>query len=210
MSIKELARLMKFFDNPPVALDAMKPLHVRQYLTWRTSAKVRANREKALLSHIWNYARDKGYTSLSNPCVGIKGYIERGRDVYVSDADYAALWDTAIQPLRDTMDMAYLTGQLPADVLKITEHHIIDDAIKIREEKTGAKFLISLSADLLAVVQRICARKQTYKVYNMALIVNEQGRKLSKNMLRTRFDAARIQVGRNVSVSRFESQSGYR
>lgn len=44
-NLQELARLLAFFDDPPAALDAIQPQHVRQYLTWRRAAPVRANRE---------------------------------------------------------------------------------------------------------------------------------------------------------------------
>lgn len=81
---RELKNLIAFFDDPPAPLETIEPLHVRQYLTWRKAAPVRANREKALLSAIWNYARDKGYTSVANPCAGIKGNKETGRDTYVA------------------------------------------------------------------------------------------------------------------------------
>ncbi len=76
---RELKNLMALFDVPPDPLETIQPLRVRQYLTWRRSAPVCANREKALLSAIWNYARDKGYTPLANPCSGIKGNKEAGR-----------------------------------------------------------------------------------------------------------------------------------
>lgn len=112
---RELKNLIAFFDDPPAPLETIEPLHVRQYLTWRKSARVRANREKALLSAIWNYARDKGYTSLANPCAGIKGNKETGRDMYVEDALFKRVHDKADIGLRDAMDLAYLTGQRVTD-----------------------------------------------------------------------------------------------
>jgi len=49
------------------------------------TGKVRANREKALLSHIFNFARENGYTDTSNPCIGVKGKKENARTRYVED-----------------------------------------------------------------------------------------------------------------------------
>ncbi len=68
-NVREMKNLMAFFDDPPAPLETIQPLHVRQYLTWCKAAPVRANREKALLSAIWNFARDIGCTALANPCV---------------------------------------------------------------------------------------------------------------------------------------------
>ena len=65
---------------------------MRQYLWERgKTAPVRANKEKALLSAIWNFARECGYTALANPCAGVKEHKESGRDVYVEDEIFAAV-----------------------------------------------------------------------------------------------------------------------
>lgn len=44
-------------------MDAIQPRHIKQYLVKRgETAKVRANREKALFSHIFNFAREPNLT----------------------------------------------------------------------------------------------------------------------------------------------------
>jgi hypothetical protein len=119
-NLAELAKLKEFFCDPPGPLDKIEPQHVQQFLRWRnTDAPIRATREKALLSHLWNWARSQGYTARPNPCAGIKGTKGKGRDVYVSDEEFAALREKADQPLRDAMDLAYLTGQRVSDTLKM-------------------------------------------------------------------------------------------
>lgn len=161
-NLKELTKLYEFFDNPPVPLDEIKPVHVRQYLDWRgQTAKVRANREKALLSHIWNFARDKGLTNLPNPCAGIKGHKESGRDIYVEDAVYNAVWEAAEERLQDALDLAYLTGQRPADVRKMTRNDIKEGAVWVAQNKTKAKLRVAIEGELKVVVDRITARKVT-------------------------------------------------
>jgi len=88
-------------------------------MRWRgKTAKVRANREKAPLSSIWNFARESGYTSLANPCAGINGFKETGRDVYVEAELLAKVYAKTDQPLRDTLDLFYLTGQRVTDTLQ--------------------------------------------------------------------------------------------
>ncbi|MCO5545233.1 phage-related integrase, partial [Xylella fastidiosa] len=108
--------LLQFFDDPPAPFESIKPVNIRQYLDWRTS-KVSANREVALFSHLWNWARSKGITDLPNPCGGIRRNKERGRDVYIDDTTYRAVYQAADQTLRDAMDLAYLTGQRVSDVV---------------------------------------------------------------------------------------------
>lgn len=121
---RELKNLLAFFDDPPAPLETILPQHVRQYLTWRKSAPVRVNREKALLSAIWNYARDVGYTALENPCAGIKGNKETGRDVYIEDDLFKKVYDSADVGLQDAMDLAYLTGQRVTDTRLMDERDV--------------------------------------------------------------------------------------
>lgn len=190
----ELNWLYKFFDNPPVQLDQIKPIHIRQYLDWRGT--IRANREKALFSHIWNKAREWGYTDIPNPCQGIKGFRETGRKhVYIDDAMYNAVHDAASQPLKDAMDLAYLTGQRPSDVLKMTEHDIRDGVLMVVQNKTGAKLRISLEGELNILITRILDRKSGHKIRSFALIVDDKGQRLTSNMLRNHFDKARELAG---------------
>lgn len=184
---KEVANLIAFFNDPPAPLEAIKPVNVRQYLTWRKAAPVRANREKALLSSIWNYARDKGYTALPNPCAGIKGFKEKGRSAYVEDDQFQAIWDAADVCLRDAMDLAYLTGQRPADVLRLSMMDIRDGALHVQQGKTGTKVRIDITGELADVLDRIRERNRGFKVHSTRLVVNEHGRPIGVNAMSRRW-----------------------
>jgi len=195
---KELGKLLQFFDDPPGPLDEIKPLNVREYLTWRTKdgkGMVRANREKALLSHIWNFARDRGFTDLPNPCAGIKGFKETGRDAYIEDDQYAAISAAADSVLRDAMDLAYLTGQRPADVLALTEMDVREGSINIRQAKTSAKVRIAVEGELAALLERLRARKAGHKVHSTRLIVNQHGRPMSVAAMSRRWAKACAAAG---------------
>ena len=50
-------------------------------------------------------------------CAGVRKNREDGRDVYVEDEAFQAVWNLADEPTRDAMDLMYLSGQRPADVL---------------------------------------------------------------------------------------------
>ncbi len=204
-NLKELEFLFKFFDNPPAPLDNIQPLHIRQYMDLRGKAgKVRANRERALLSHIFNMARSWGYTDKPNPCAGIKGFTEKGRkNVYIEDATFKAVYDAASQPLREAMDLAYLTGQRPADVLKMAETDIKDGALCVTQGKTAAKLRISIEGELAELITSILARKAAYKVRTLALIVDDRGHRFSVHMLRNHFDAAREAAGVEKAIFQF-------
>lgn len=213
-NLRELPVLYEFFDKPPIALEKIDPVHVRQYLDWRvrmTIAKameankkrvldgkpplavppdlghVRANREKALLSHIWNFARSKGLTSKANPCAGIKGHKEDGRDVYVEDDVYQLVHNAAESPLKDALDLAYLVGQRPADVLKLSRSDIKEGALWLRQNKTGHKLRIAIEGELAALIERMGKRK----VMGLSLINMPDGTPMTKYMMRGAMDRAR-------------------
>ena len=198
-NLKELAKLLEFFDNPPAPLEAIEPQHVRQYLDWRGStAKTRANREKALLSHIWNFFRQTGLTTLPNPCAGVQGFTEKGRkDVYIDDEVYAAVYACANQSLKDALDMAYLTGQRPADVLKMRITDVRDNMLTVRQGKTGKTLRIKLDNDdgsrngLGFKVDEIMERKRLSRVADTAMIVAMGGGALSYSGLDNAFERTR-------------------
>ena len=90
---------------------------------------MRANREKALLSHVFNKAREWGFTALQNPCQGVRGFNGSGRSRYVTDAEFDQVKAQAHFTVADAMDLALLTGQRPADVLKLKRTDIHDGAL---------------------------------------------------------------------------------
>ena len=99
----------------------------------------------------------------------------------------------ANQTLRDAMDIALLTGQRPADVLKIRHADIRDGALLIAQNKTGTKRAIEIVGELADVIDRINAR--TRERQSAYLIQDDNGRPLSMLALRSRFDKARKAAG---------------
>lgn len=228
------AWLLRFFNDPPAPLEKIEPVHIRQYLDWsvktkRTTAEARnaqrrkegrpqvvinarhgqvqANREKALFSHVFNYARDHGYTKAPNPCQGVKGFREEGRDAYVDDELMARVMTHAGKPLQFALRLAHITGQRPGDVLRMSETDIGAGVLRVRQGKTGAKLRIEIGGDLKVLLDEIAAYKTaqtaTSRVRVLSLLVNEKGEKLSEAMLRNRFDGAREAAGIDKALFQF-------
>lgn len=168
------------------SLDDIEPQHVRQYLDKRT-AKVSANREIALLSHLWNWARQRGLTDRPNPCTGVDKNKETARERYVTDDEYRAVYKRADQTLKDAMDLAYLTGQRPSDVLKMTRQDIRDGCLWVRQDKTKAKLRIEVTGELKAVIDRVSKRE----VPSMFLVADESGQRVTIWSLDKRFAKAK-------------------
>ena len=207
-NLREMAKLIEFFNDPPGPLDAIEPQHVRQYLRWRKDAPIRANREKALLSAIWNYARDQGHTALANPCAGIKGNKETGRNVYVEDEAFQAVWQAGDEPLRDALDLAYLTGQRPADIRRMDERDIRDGFLHLRQGKTGRPLRVAVEGELRVVLARIAARKAALVVRSTRLLVGPGGQPITKDELRGAFDRARKASGQAFQFRDLRAKAG--
>ena len=66
-----------------------------------SSAKSPREPRQGPASHLW------GYTDATNPCQGVKGFKEFGRDRYVSDDEFRAMREKADQTTRDAMDLRH-------------------------------------------------------------------------------------------------------
>ena len=91
--------LRKVFDTAPI--DAITPQIVAQYRDKRgQDAPVRANREITLLSHVFNMAREWGFTARENPVKGVRKNKETPRDYYADDAVWNAVYAVACDELK--------------------------------------------------------------------------------------------------------------
>lgn len=190
-NLAELRQLRPFFDEAPI--DAITPSLVAQYRDKRT-AKVRANRELATLSHVFNMAREWGLTAKENPCQGVRKNKEKPRDFYANDAVWNAVYRKAVPELKDAMDLAYLTGQRPADVLVMRRDDIEGDYLVVQQNKTQKKLRIMLSVDGIAnslgtLINQMDVRNLQHS--SSYLIVSDRGKRMSASMLRNRWDDAR-------------------
>ena len=80
------------------------------------------------------------------------------------------------------MDVALLTGQRPADVLKTRHDDIRDGALFVTQNKTGAKQAIEVTGELAQVIDRISERQR--ERLSAFLIQDDNGRPLSTRALR--------------------------
>lgn len=193
-NLLELDKLMEFFNDPPVSINDILPQHIAEYIKWRSqSAPTRANREIALFSHIFNRAREWGYTSNANPCLGVRKNKENGRDVYVSDELFWRVYDRAAEHIKHIMLVAYFTGQRVSDNLGITLDDIHEGAIWFEQNKTGTRLRIELSGELASLIHGIIEKRGLLS--HRFLFTNAEGQALSYSALRYGMDKARRMAG---------------
>lgn len=170
--------------------DGVLMADLKRYLKSRTG-KTQANRELAVLSIIWNWARTEGYTDLPWPAAGMErsGWKnkEKAREFEVTDELFDAVYAEADQILKDALDIATATGYRVTDVRLVPMP--ADGVLRNADHKTGkrAQFDIAQSPVLSAIV----TRRQAIRVSHVMLLSTPTGRPVSYSMLRGRWDSAR-------------------
>lgn len=178
--LQHLKKLIQFFGaDAPLA--AIEPKHIRQYLDFRQSAPKLANNEIATFSNIWNCAREWGYTDRENPCRGVKRYPTGKRKVYVEDQIYELVYQAADEQIRDMMDIAYLIGQRPVDVVKLHSDHIYNGILHITQQKTKTQQQFEIVGKLAEIINRRLPANGGY------LFCNKWGNQLKRQTLSTWF-----------------------
>lgn len=170
-------------------INAIKPEHMLPYFNNRTS-KVSGKKELKFLSVVFNWARGHGLMSAQNPLIGLfrQMKVSESRDVYVSDMDLVLVYKHAGDVIKDCLDLAYLTGQRPADVRKMRWDQIKDDTLELKQGKTGAKMRIAIVGELASVITRIRARG----ILGLTILTDPKGQPLKEfGYFRSQFDKAR-------------------
>lgn len=168
----EVARLRAVFGD--VNPETITPVHVYQYLDTRgAKARVRANREKSLLSSVFSYAIRWGVVR-DNPCRNVKRLTEKPRTRYIEDWEFIAVYSIASPIIQIIMEYAYLTGQRKSDVLKTTESDVAEAGIKIIQDKTKEKLLMMWSDALKTCVDK--GRKLRGNIRSMFIFCRRDGK----------------------------------
>lgn len=176
--LADLEHLLPVFGNGP--LEKFAPVMIRGYLDKRIDkktgkiAKTRADREIALFSAVWNWGRDQGYHAFANPCLGVKRHNAPGRDRYVTDEEFGAVWDKGDVAVKDALLLYLLTGQRVADVLGMTLADVRDGALWVRQGKTRKPLRLIEQGELASVLEDLRGRKFPEEaVVSLSLIRNE-------------------------------------
>ena len=165
-------------------------------------------------------AREWGYTTNENPFRGIRKNEEKPRDFYADKAVWDAVYRHASVELQDAMDLNYLTGHRPADVLKMADPDINNEALLVRQAKTRKLLRIMLyegeiKSELANVIERIQTRprrKGGLSSYRYRTASNSTSRICACALTRPKSSYTSMQEGRAARPSRADrviSISGY-
>lgn len=183
----QIGNLKEYFGemNP---LD-VKPIYIYKYLDDRgQDAQVSANREFALLSHVFTVAIKWGAVE-SNPCIGLRKHSEPKRDREVTEEEFQAVRSIAEPHMQCIMDFAYYTGLRKGDILRIQLTDLHEDAIRININKVKKKAIIEWTEGISEIVKKCeqcrkalatkSAKKR--KVLSIYLFPNKMGNKYTES-----------------------------
>lgn len=174
----------------PATWDQVDLPTIKAYLKKRT-AKTQGNREMALLSVIWNWARGEGLTALPWPAAGMERSKwknkESARKMKVADEVYTAIYAEAAQHIKDCMDLGSATGMRLTDCITVLmpKGHILT----LEASKTGkeAEWDLNLSQVLPGLVER----RKALGAPHLMLLSLPNGRPVTQAALRYGWDTAR-------------------
>ncbi|EAW1173079.1 integrase [Salmonella enterica subsp. enterica] len=168
--------------------DAVKIEQVRVFMDKRgIESKTQANHELASLSRVYGWGFERGYVK-GNPCKGVRKFVQKAREMYISDEWYSAIYDAAILPLRVAMEISYLCAARQGDVMDVEHTDIMDAGLFIEQNKTGSKQIKEWSPRLRAAIALARSAEVTHSKY---LICNTQGEKVTSRTINKWWDKAR-------------------
>lgn len=170
-NISQMQPLRQFFGK--MRIEDVDPVAVYKYLDKRKiMAPVGANREKALLSHVFAMAIRWGAVK-DNPCRNVKRLPEKPKEIYVEDKVYYAVYKIADEFMQCYMDFLYLSCQRVSDPRKILLPKDENDLIKMQQAKTGKKLEFEWREKFRACVDRI--RRLPRKISSVYLFCKRNG-----------------------------------
>lgn len=184
---EKLKHMLAEFTPQTVTMRAV--VDVRQQLATTPNM---ANRCISFLRQVFDYALEQQLVE-HNPVVGVKRLEEAKRDRLISQAEYDAIYRCAGPRLQVLMDLWYLTGQRVTDVLRIRRDDLLDEGIRFKQQKTGARLIVRWTPQLRAVAKR--AGELHGNVKALTLIHNKRGKAPDYSTVKGQWDVARKAAG---------------
>lgn len=175
----------------------LTPALVRDYLDLGVTEgrDVRANREKALLSHAYSCARERGLVA-DNPCLRVRPNHEAPKDRYHEDGEALAVLAHCNPSTWAVAMLVYRTLQRPVDILTWTAANILErDGARVLsfvQSKTGARVEIAITPELDEVFAKARGDR---KVVGLTLIHNRRAQPYTTAGIKANWQKACAKAG---------------
>lgn len=205
--IDAIAKLRQVFGS--MWPEDLEPKHVYQYLRER-DAKVRANREIAVLSNVMQQAIEMGLIN-ANPCKQVRRNEEAPRIRDVLDHEVSGLMAHTPEWLDAYIAIKSLTGLRQGDMLRLSLFAIRDDGLFVETGKRGKRLLFKITDSLRVALEaaRALRRKpsearlfpisasgfKTAWARSMAKYIEHGGERFAENDLRAQVGGKAMDLG---------------
>jgi integrase len=193
-TVVEYKRQLRLLDRVfgDTLLAEIKPGSIGAIKTKMAKRKTMFNRLRSLISSVWKYASEQGFTDAPNPTTNVETYSERRDKKRVTDEMVAAVASHGDQVLRDWIALELVAGQRVSDTLILTRSMIEvkpDGSRELRppNSKTGEPIRIAVTGDLARVVDELLTRDRSV---SCAYLIQHRGRRVTYTMIRNRWDDA--------------------
>lgn len=194
---RELLHLRKSFASRS-PLDLAAP-DVYRHMDAR-GAPTRANREKALLSHICSYAIRWGAMP-ANPCRDVKRFPEYPRQRSVTDAEFAFFRVIAPAVLQIYVDLKYATAMRKGDILGLRLAQITSAGIEYQEGKKRRRRAVTRAGQM--VVEDVPPRRRVVRWAPGLRAIVERAKALPRRAGEEHLFTGRD--GRRLTAARFDA-----
>lgn len=134
-------------------------------LTYRdsmTDNPGKANNAMKILSRLYSFAIDRSMADV-NPVLRVKK-LKMGSYRPWTQQEVAKFYENAPAHMRLVFMLALYTGQRQADILKMRWDQIVDEGIKVRQQKTAAEVWIPLHRKLRSELKLVKAKAKTLTI----------------------------------------------
>ena len=116
-------------------ISEIRPVHIADFIDKHYGDKPNsANKYKALLSNIFNYAIRRGMRD-DNPGRSLEPLVEGKRRRYISDLELVLIVEAAIPMMKVLVQLAAMTGQRMGDLLRLEWKAVLADAVMLDVEE---------------------------------------------------------------------------
>jgi len=165
---------LAFSDMMPAEIS---PQDIYAYMDAR-EAPVRANRDKALLSHVFKKAIRWGVIE-NNPCRDVESNPEKPRDRLVTQEEFWLVYDLCKNPtVKAAMKLAAITGLRQNKILSLHASHIKIDCIEIDSGKRGLKLSIERTEELN---EALIEAKNIHTISSLYVLHTKKGKPYSSS-----------------------------
>lgn len=157
----------------------VQPKHIRQFMDARgLQSETRANRELSYMSRAFGWGYERGRVD-RNPCLKVRKFKEKPRDVYITDIEYNMVYKHARPHVKAAMEISYSCAARISDVLALKRSQLLPEGVYIRQGKTNRASIKAWGVRLRHAIK--LANELPGSVSSIYVVHQPNGQKYSKS-----------------------------